>query len=64
MSCVNEVKQNHFIVQIYFVMNSFNRNVKTQSGSMCGGSQIKPNIVREGVSALYGTQDKLSCVYK
>ncbi len=26
--------------------------------------QIKPGIVREGVSALCGTQDKLSRVYK
>ena len=26
--------------------------------------QIKPNIVREGVSALCGTRDKLSRVYK
>ncbi len=26
--------------------------------------QIKPNIVREGVYALYGTRDKLSRVYK
>ena len=26
--------------------------------------QIKPSIVREGVSALYGTRDKLSRVYK